>query len=72
LREVLLRGDVVGPAVIGLLVAKALVWSIALGSGASGGVLAPLLIMGGALGAFAGSCTPMGDPGLWALSRVAP
>ena len=59
----LLRGELVGAAVIGLLVAKALVWSIALGSGTSGGVLAPLLIMGGALGAFAGSWIPVGDPG---------
>ena len=33
------------------LVVKALVWSFALGSGTSGGVLAPLLIIGGALGA---------------------
>ena len=40
----LLRGELVGAAVIGLLVAKALVWAIALGSGTSGGVLAPLLI----------------------------
>ncbi|HZQ08704.1 MAG TPA: chloride channel protein, partial [Anaerolineae bacterium] len=43
----LLRGEIIGAAVIGLLVGKALVWSIALGSGTSGGVLAPLLIMGG-------------------------
>jgi CBS domain-containing protein len=57
--------------VIGLLVAKALVWSIALGSGTSGGVLAPLLIMGGALGAFAGSWIPVGDTGLWALIGMA-
>ena len=57
--------------VVGLLVAKALVWSIALGSGTSGGVLAPLLIMGGALGAFVGSCIPVGDPGLWALIGMA-
>jgi H+/Cl- antiporter ClcA/CBS domain-containing protein len=63
----LLRGELVGGVVIGLLVAKALVWSIALGSGTSGGVLAPLLIMGGAIGAFAGSWIPVGDPGLWAL-----
>ncbi len=63
----LLRGELVGAVVIGLLVAKALVWSIALGSGTSGGVLAPLLIMGGALGAFAGSRLPAGDPGLWAM-----
>ena len=67
----LLRGELVGAAVIGLLVAKALVWSIALGSGTSGGVLAPLLIMGGALGAFVGSWIPVGDTGLWALIGMA-
>jgi chloride channel protein, CIC family len=67
----LLRGELVGAAVIGLLVAKALVWSIALGSGTSGGVLAPLLIMGGALGAFAASWIPVGDAGLWALIGMA-
>jgi len=67
----LLRGELLGAVVIGLLVAKALVWAIALGSGTSGGVLAPLLIMGGALGAFAGSWIPFGDPGLWALIGMA-
>ena len=67
----LLRGELIGAVVIGLLVAKALVWSIALGSGTSGGVLAPLLIMGGALGAFAGSWIPVGDTGLWALIGMA-
>src|ERR1041385_2018906 len=34
----LLRGDLIGPAIIGLLVAKAVVWAVALGSGTSGGV----------------------------------
>lgn len=67
----LLRGELVGAAIIGLLVAKALVWSIALGSGTSGGVLAPLLIMGGALGAFVGAWIPVGDIGLWALIGMA-
>ena len=67
----LLRGELVGTAIIGLLVAKALVWSIALGSGTSGGVLAPLLIMGGALGALVGSWIPVGDIGLWALIGMA-
>jgi chloride channel protein, CIC family len=67
----LLRGELLGAVVIGLLVAKALVWSIALGSGTSGGVLAPLLIMGGALGAFIGSWIPVGDTGLWALIGMA-
>jgi H+/Cl- antiporter ClcA/CBS domain-containing protein len=67
----LLRGEMFGPVVIGLLVAKALVWSIALGSGTSGGVLAPLLIIGGALGAVVGAWLPDGDIGLWALIGMA-
>ena len=67
----LLRGELVGAGIIGLLVAKALVWSIALGSGTSGGVLAPLLIIGGALGALVGSWIPVGDIGLWALIGMA-
>ncbi len=56
---------------LSLLVIKALVWSIALGSGTSGGVLAPLLIMGGALGAFLSRWIPYGDAGLWALIGMA-
>jgi len=67
----LLRGEVVGGALLGLLLAKALVWSFALGSGTSGGVLAPLLIIGGALGAFEARWIPVGDAGLWALVGMA-
>ncbi|MGH8163611.1 MAG: chloride channel protein, partial [Rhodanobacteraceae bacterium] len=67
----LLRGQIVGTAVISLLVLKAVVWSISLGSGTSGGVLAPLLIIGGALGAFVGPWLPAGDPGLWAMVAMA-
>jgi H+/Cl- antiporter ClcA/CBS domain-containing protein len=67
----LLRGELVGTVVIGLLIGKALVWSISLGSGTSGGVLAPLLIMGGALGAIEGRFIPLGDPGLWAMISMA-
>jgi CIC family chloride channel protein len=60
-----------GMAVLGLLIGKALVWSIALGSGTSGGVLAPLLIIGGALGALVGPILPVGTPGLWAMVGMA-
>jgi H+/Cl- antiporter ClcA/CBS domain-containing protein len=67
----LLRGEIVGPALLGLLIGKALVWSIALGSGTSGGVLAPLLMMGGALGALVAPFIPLGDGGLWALLSMA-
>jgi chloride channel protein, CIC family len=62
----LLAGKLVGPVLLGLFVAKALVWSIALGSGTSGGVLAPLLMIGGAIGAyeahwnFTRRCWPLG------------
>src|SRR5213594_3519819 len=62
----LLTGRLVGVALLGLLVAKAVIWAVALGSGTSGGVLAPLLIMGGALGALEAHWIPSGDPGLWA------
>ena len=66
-----LPGNVVGFALLGILIGKSLVWSIALGSGTSGGVLAPLLMMGGALGAIAGRFIPLGDTGLWALIGMA-
>jgi len=62
----LLAGRLVGVALVGLMLTKAVIWAAALGSGTSGGVLAPLLIMGGSLGALAASWIPAGDPGLWA------
>ena len=67
----LLSGHLVGTAVISLLVVKTLIWAIALGSGTSGGVLAPLLIMGGALGAIESSWIPFGDASLWASISMA-
>jgi len=67
----LLRGEMFGGVVAGLMIAKALVWAIALGSGTSGGVLAPLLIMGGALGALVSQWFPVGDAGLWATIGMA-
>src|SRR6185369_11385278 len=69
--HVLLKGELVGALVIGLLIGKAVVWSISLGSGTSGGVLAPLLIIGGALGAIEGKFISLGDPGLWAMISMA-
>ena len=67
----LLRGEMIGGVVAGLMIAKALVWAIALGSGTSGGVLAPLLIMGGALGAMLARWIPGHDAGLWATVGMA-
>lgn len=54
-----------------LLVGKMAVWIVSLSSGTSGGVLAPLLIMGGALGALESHVMPFGDAGFWALLGMA-
>jgi CIC family chloride channel protein len=67
----LLRGQNLGGVLLSLLIIKALVWAVALGSGTSGGVLAPLLIMGGALGAVEAGWFSLGDPGLWAMISMA-
>ncbi|ANN58569.1 chloride channel protein [Mesorhizobium loti NZP2037] len=63
----MLDGRTVAAAALLLLAVKAIIWSVALGSGTSGGVLAPLLIMGGAMGAALAGILPAADPGFWAL-----
>ncbi len=67
----LLNGHLVGGFLLGLAITKALIWAIALGSGTSGGVLAPLLIMGGSLGAIEAQWIHAGDTGLWAMISMA-
>ncbi len=66
----LLNGHLVAKAVLVILLVKAVIWLIALSSGTSGGVLAPLLILGGALGWLVGLALP-GAPGFWALVGMA-
>jgi H+/Cl- antiporter ClcA len=63
----LLQGHMPLIAVVRLMLVKSIIWAVALGSGTSGGVLAPLLMMGGALGTLFGAYLPFGDPGIWAL-----
>jgi H+/Cl- antiporter ClcA len=58
-------------SLLALMAVKCSIWSIALGSGTSGGVLAPLLIMGGALGTLASSFAPGEDRPLWPLVGMA-
>jgi CIC family chloride channel protein len=67
----LLSGDLVGRAVLVLMVVKASIWMISLGSGTSGGVLAPLLIMGSALGALETLVLPDMGRGFWPLVSMA-
>lgn len=66
-----LSGDIVGIALLGLVVAKLISWSVALGSGTSGGTLAPLFTIGGGLGALVGSSVHRFLPGLGIDPRVA-
>ncbi|TPM38675.1 chloride channel protein [Mesorhizobium sp. B2-3-4] len=67
----MLDGRTIATAALLLLVVKSIIWSVALGSGTSGGVLAPLLIMGGAMGAVLAGILPAADPGFWALLAMA-
>ncbi|MDP1293856.1 chloride channel protein, partial [Klebsiella variicola] len=50
---------------------KAVIWLLALGSGTSGGVLSPLLMMGAGLGLVLAPWLPGGSPGLWPLVCMA-
>jgi H+/Cl- antiporter ClcA/CBS domain-containing protein len=68
--QALVDGNLIVKAVIVLLVVKAVVWLVALGSGTSGGILAPLLILGGCAGFLMGQYLP-GDPGFWAMVGMA-
>jgi H+/Cl- antiporter ClcA len=68
--QALLNGSLAVKVIIALAVVKAMVWLVALGSGTSGGVLAPLLILGGALASLCGLLLP-GSHGFWALIGMA-
>ncbi|PDT25062.1 chloride channel protein [Rhizobium hidalgonense] len=67
----LLNNRLLAPAVLSILLVKTIIWLFALSSGTSGGVLAPLLIFGGALGWLVGLVMPGNDPGFWALLGMA-
>jgi len=67
----MLAGGAILKIALLLLVVKAIVWAVALGSGTSGGILAPLLIMGGAMGAALSGWLPAASPGFWALLAMA-
>jgi H+/Cl- antiporter ClcA len=66
----LLRGEFSPHAVLGLVSVKALIWVFALASGTSGGVLAPLLIMGASLGVIESVFIPGGST-VWPLVSMA-
>jgi chloride channel protein, CIC family len=65
--SMLLRGDVPLRIFAGVLLVKSAIWMISLGSGTSGGVLAPLLMMGAALGGVESRFLPQIALGFWPL-----
>lgn len=69
--ESLLNGSLVGRVLLVLMMVKASIWMISLGSGTSGGVLAPLLIMGASLGGLEALVFPSIGPGFWPLVSMA-
>lgn len=62
--EAIVAGRIVGGALLLFVLLKFTSWSIYLGSGTSGGTLAPLFIIGGGLGALLGSAAAHAFPGL--------
>lgn len=69
--EQILAASIAGKALLALCVLKFLSWSIALGSGTSGGTLAPLFTIGGGLGALLGSAAACLVPAAGIDARVA-
>jgi H+/Cl- antiporter ClcA len=67
----LLAGRLDTHTILLLFVVKWAIWSFALGSGTSGGVLAPLLMLGAALGSLEALILPHVGPGFWPLISMA-
>ncbi|HYX79047.1 MAG TPA: chloride channel protein [Actinomycetota bacterium] len=66
-----LVGRLLVATLVALLLVKLVIWAVALGSGTSGGILAPILMMGAALGALAGHVLPGGNEATWAVLGMA-
>jgi CIC family chloride channel protein len=67
----LLSGDTTTGLILGVLLVKSTIWAVSLGSGTAGGVLAPLLMMGGALGGLEALVFPDRGPGFWPVIGMA-
>jgi chloride channel protein, CIC family len=63
----LVQGNRTLHLVLGILIVKWIIWASSLGSGTSGGVLAPVMMLGGALGALMSYVMPEMGPGFWAM-----
>jgi CIC family chloride channel protein len=63
----MVQGNISMHLIVGVLLVKSTIWAVSLGSGTSGGVLAPLLMMGGAVGGLTAPWLPDEGAGFWAL-----
>lgn len=66
-----LLGQLTLEALLLLFVVKLTIWSGALGSGTSGGILAPIMMLGAAIGGVLGHALPGASPGTYALLGLA-
>ena len=67
----MLSGDIGWGLVLGVVVVKSLIWTESLGSGTSGGILAPQLMIGGGVGVALAHFLPVMQPGAWPLVCMA-
>jgi H+/Cl- antiporter ClcA/CBS domain-containing protein len=66
-----LAGQLAIGALVSILVVKLIIWSIALGSGTSGGILAPILMMGCSVGGVLTPILPHATEGYWIFLGMA-
>ena len=69
--EHIVAGNIVGTALLSLVILKFVSWAVALASGTSGGTLAPLFTIGGGLGSLLGAATIAVAPSLGVDIRIA-
>ncbi|MBB5064644.1 chloride channel protein [Granulicella mallensis] len=67
----MITGDTAWKLLAGILVIKSLIWVFSLGSNTAGSILAPLLMIGGAMGAVMGHLAPVMSQGAWVLVGMA-
>ena len=66
-----LAGQLAASTLLAVLLVKLTIWALALGSGTSGGILAPILMMGSAAGGLMAPILPGGSIAAWSLLGMA-
>jgi H+/Cl- antiporter ClcA/CBS domain-containing protein len=67
IQQMITGDDLTWKFLAGILIVKSGIWVFSLGSNTAGGILAPLLMIGGALGAALGHLMPIMPTGAWVL-----